>query len=85
MKIKEIINDHISLYKKLKESRVDRKDYKIVPKIEFRSDTNMMIFSILPVIIWTPWIKRYTNTYVMSISWFSLHLGIGLWKAKRKD
>lgn len=68
----------INLFKDLKRLKPYRKDYYIEPKIKLLTDISLI--SLLPTIIWVPWIYRYPNCYVVEIMFLNFDIGIGLWK-----
>lgn len=72
----------ITLFKKLREYRKDRKEYYIERKVAFESDDYYYVFSILPTIIVQPWITRHPGVYVIDITWLHMHIGIGIWRIK---
>ena len=80
--IKEIVEEYKALFKLLKERKKNRNEYRIKPSIEFICDRNIFAFSILPVIVWEPWIYRYPNMWVVDIWWFNFHICIGIWEVK---
>ena len=75
----QITHEYKSLFNSWKKLRKHRKEYKIQPTIGFVCDRNLFVFSILPVIVWEPWMYRNPNTYVVDIRWLNFHIGLGLW------
>lgn len=68
------------LLKKLKHCRPDRKKYRINPIFGFEVDRSNYLFSLLPTIVWCPWICRYNGFYVIDIWWLHLHIAFGKWE-----
>ena len=62
-----------------------RKNWKIVPCIKIKTDTEDLIFYILPTMTIQPWQFRDPNSYVLVISWLIFHVGICKWKIKRES
>ena len=67
------------LFKKLKECRPDRKNYRIKPIIRFEIDKDYL-FSFLPTIVCCPWIYRHKGFYVVDIWWLHFHIVFGRWE-----
>ena len=63
----------------LRRCRSERKEYKIDWKIVFEFDTRDYIFFLLPTIMFQPWPFRWRGVAVISICWFNMNLGIGIW------
>lgn len=59
-----------------------RNDYHIVWKVKFAADKQDYLFSFLPTIMWSPFPRRYPNTYLFDIHWLYFHIGIGYWTRK---
>lgn len=72
----------MSLIKKLKELKEDRKDYRIKPCFNCKRETKRYLFYLLPTVLVQPWIYRYPNTYVVSVCWLNFKMGFGLWERK---
>ena len=68
------------LFKKLKELKPYRKEYRIKPAVKFEVDTHYYCFSFLPTIMWCPWIYRHNAFYVVDIWWLHFHILFGKWE-----
>ena len=71
----------MKLYKRLKELKEQRKEYKIKPVVKFFADRGYY-FSVIPTVIFCPWIYRYPDDWVVDIWWLHFHICIGRWKRK---
>ena len=78
--IKEIIHEYKAIFYNLKKCKRQRKEYKIKPFVGFYCSRNLFTFSILPVIIWSPWIYRHPGWCVVEINWFNFVISIGKWE-----
>lgn len=80
--IKQITYAYKGIFRDLKKCRGSRKEYKIVPCIRFFTTRNLFTFSILPVIVWIPWVYRQPGWHVWEIHWFNFVIAIGDWKVR---
>ena len=69
----------IQLIKRLKELKPYRKCYKIKPTIKFGFDDRYYCMSLIPTIIWYPWIFRDPKGSFIEIWWLNFHICIGEW------
>lgn len=71
----------MKLIKDLKNCKGYRKQYRIKSYIKFYRDKENYYFSMLPTILWMPWVYRYPNsTGVLDIWWLHFHILIGKWE-----
>ena len=75
----------IKLFKRLKELKPYRKEWKIEPHISFHVESTDYAFSFIPTIVWVPWINRYPDTKVIDIWWLNMHIAIGKWVYKEES
>ena len=70
----KLIND-------LKMCKGDRKKYRINPIFGIEIDTRNYLFSLLPTVLWSPWIYRYPNSIgVVDVWWLHIHIWFGKWE-----
>ena len=70
------------LKKMLAESEKFRNQWKIRWKVWVQTDDEDYIFSLLPTILWQPWVVRAHNATVVTITWLNLHICIGRWERR---
>ena len=72
----------MKLIKDLIKFHDDRKEWHIIPKFGFVWDSDDYCFSFLPTIVWTPWVYRPPNFYVVEFWWLNFHICFGIWERK---
>lgn len=60
----------------------NRKNYGI--EFAYVTETAFDYVTIIPTIIYTPWIHRYNDSYVVEITWLVFHVGFFKW-FRRED
>lgn len=76
MKLKKLIRKY-KLFK-----NIPHDDYYIDWNVKFEVDDNDYLFTILPTVVWQPFMLRYPNTAVLDIWWLNIHIIIGTWMRK---
>ncbi len=72
------------LFADLKKCRDIRKEYRIKPYFSFENDRTHYVFSLIPTIVFIPWVYMYPKKIGMVEVWW-LHYHIYFGKLERKD
>ena len=70
----------MKLFKRLKELKSYRKEYKIKPVVKCGADDRDYYFSLAPTITFQPWIYRQPRDWVVDIWWLHFHICVGEWE-----
>ena len=74
------------LFKKLRDCKKYKYEYRVKPSIKFSVDDTYYYFSLIPTITFMPWICRWPNIEgVVDIWWLNVHILIGTFEMKKES